>query len=126
VKNCKLVIGLGNSLVASDRVGCDVVEELQKDERFRGNVDFLLGGTDLLRHADALRGRELIVLVDAVTGADKNVTVREHGAPDLSEMQFSAHHLSAVQALTLLRWNDPEIAKARAVWVLVSNQLPNS
>ncbi|HEX6558020.1 MAG TPA: hydrogenase maturation protease [Longimicrobiales bacterium] len=126
--NRRLVVGLGNRLVEEDAVGVLVAEQLARDARF-ADVDFICGTTDLLRHGAELRNRDLIVLVDAAAGNGPpgRVLVHEHGAAELSEYQCSAHHLSAVQALQLLRWSDPGIAAARCVWVLVTTtQLPSA
>lgn len=124
----RLVIGLGNPYIDSDKIGIEVAETVARDPRFQENTDFVIGGTDLLHCAQELRGRELIILIDSASSSKTpgQVLVREHGAPDLSQAQAGAHHLSAVQALDLLRWADPQIARARCVWVLLTTtQLPN-
>lgn len=110
-----LVIGLGNALVPEDAAAVEFVRRIRPSE----HVDVIEGGTDLLRHAEALRGRELIVLVDAVANRDIDLRVLEHGAPELSDEQLHAHHLSAVQALDLIRWSDESVRNARCVWVLL-------
>ncbi len=115
----KLVIGLGNRLVPEDAIGLYCFDQLRTLARARSDVDFVEAGTDLLRAAPYMRDRELIVLIDAVDGAESALTVLEHGAPELSEAQQHAHHLSAVQALNLIRWTDESVQQARCVWVLL-------
>lgn len=110
-----LVIGLGNALVPEDAAAVEFVRRIQPSE----HVDVIEGGTDLLRHAGELRGRELIVLVDVVENSDVEIRVLEHGSPQLSDEQLHAHHLSAVQALDLIRWSDESVRNARCVWVLL-------
>lgn len=115
-----LVIGLGNALVAEDAAAVEFVRRIRPSE----DVDVIEAGTDLLRHAEALRGRELIVLVDVVEDSDVELTVLEHGSPQLSDEQLHAHHLSAVQALDLIRWSDESVRSARCVWVLLGGASP--
>lgn len=115
----KLVVGLGNRLVPEDTAGLRCFDHLERAAVDRDDIEFMHGGTDLLRLADHLRGRELILLVDAASGADRAISLVEHGSPDLDDAQVHAHHLSAVQALALLRWSDEEIRKARCYWVLI-------
>ena len=115
----KLVIGLGNRLVPEDAVGLRCFDQLRTTTTVDGDIDFLEGGTDLLRLAPYLRDRELIVLIDAVDNPASPLAVIDHGAPELSEAQQHAHHLSAVQALNLIRWTDESVQRARCVWVLI-------
>lgn len=115
----KLVIGLGNRLVPEDAVGLHCFDQLRALAAAQDDVDFVEGGTDLLRVASYMRNRELIVLIDAVDNPQAPLTVIEHGSPELSEAQQHAHHLSAVQALNLIRWTDDTVKLARCVWVLL-------
>ena len=65
-------------------------------------------------------------LIDAVDNPGSPLTVIEHGSPDLSEAQEHAHHLSAVQALNLIRWTDDTVKQARCVWVLLDATIAHS
>lgn len=117
-----LVVGLGNALVAEDRLGPEIVRALAMNPDLPDDVDTIDAGTDLLRVADQLRGRELIVLVDAAlseAAGNEEVVVLEHGSPRLADFQQHAHHLSAVQALDLIRWSDKSVAQAKCVWFLL-------
>ena len=80
----RLVIGLGNPFDAQDSIGVHVAHELADDPRFQEDVEFIRGGTDLLRLAPQLRDRQLIILVDAAASTlpPGQVIVREHGAAD--------------------------------------------
>jgi hydrogenase maturation protease len=115
----KLVIGLGSRLVPEDAIGLDCFDRLRELATTRSDVDFIEGGTDLLRIAPYLRHRELIVFIDAVHNPQAPLTVIEHGSPELCEAQQHAHHLSAVQALNLIRWTDESVQRARCFWVLL-------
>jgi hydrogenase maturation protease len=115
----KLVIGLGNRLIPEDAIGLYCFDQLRALAAGRNDVDFVEGGTDLLRMAPYMRNRELIILIDAVDDPPTPLMVIEHGAPELSEAQQHAHHLSAVQALNLIRWTDESVKQARCVWVLL-------
>ncbi|HEY0304545.1 MAG TPA: hypothetical protein VGC44_06215 [Longimicrobiales bacterium] len=115
----KLVIGLGNRMVDADTGGLRCFDILRWAVRAQENLEFLEGGTDLLRLGGQLRDRELILLFDAAHGGDRLITVLEHGDPKLDSTQQHAHHLSAVAALDLLRLTDERVRQARCFWVLI-------
>jgi hydrogenase maturation protease len=119
MKKKKLVVALGNALVPGDANAVDAVRNLPHLWSVDDDIEILEGGTDLLRLAETLRDRELIVLVDTAVGAREPVTVLEHGSPALLQDQQHAHHLSAVQALELIRWSDESVRNARCVWLLL-------
>jgi hydrogenase maturation protease len=122
----RLVIGLGNRLVNEDAAGLFFFDTLRAVVPENADVEFLEGGTDLLRIGARMRDRELILLIDAVDQASAMLRVLEHDAPELSEAQQHAHHLSAVQALNLIRWNDENVRGARCYWVLVPDEATRS
>ncbi|HET9438589.1 MAG TPA: hypothetical protein VFO52_00375 [Longimicrobiales bacterium] len=115
----KLVVALGNPLVAADAAATEAVRALPHLWAVDNDIEILEAGTDLLRMAEALRDRELIILVDTAMGAREPITVLEHGSPALLDRQQHAHHLSAVQSLELIRWSDENVRNARCVWVLL-------
>lgn len=116
----KLVIGLGNRMVPGDGAGLQCFDMLRALVAEDSDVEFFEAGTDLLRAGPHMRGRDLIVLIDAVEQGGAALRVLAHDAPELSEAQEHAHHLSAVQALNLIRWNDDDVARARCYWVLLA------
>lgn len=117
-----LVVSLGNELVPEDGLGVEVVRALADNPNLPDDVEIIDAGTDLLRVADRLRDRELIVLVDAaLTDAATSdwPVIFEHGTSRLDDTQQHAHHLSAVQALELIRWSDESVRQAQCLWFLL-------
>jgi hydrogenase maturation protease len=102
-----LLIGLGNPLMGDDGVGCLIADRLATDPRLPDDVEAIAGGTDLLRFADAMEGRRRVILVDAVQdgAAPGTVTMIEEGA--MGDRQEFAHHLSAAQAIQLIKLTMP-------------------
>ena len=73
-----LIVGLGNPLMGDDGVGAVLAESLAG----RADADVLIGGTDLLRCAAQIEGRERVILIDAVIGDTPGeiiVTARDFG-----------------------------------------------
>lgn len=101
-----LVIGLGNAFMGDDAIGCHVAELLAADPRLPAWVEVIAGGTDLLRHAARMEGRSRIVILDAALDdrAPGTAIAMPGGA---AGEQGNAHHLSAVQAVGLLRLTIP-------------------
>jgi hydrogenase maturation protease len=118
----KLVIGLGNPLSGDDGIGLCVAERLANDSRVAGCAEIILnGGTDLLRLTDRLMGRKEVIVLDSilddsvpgtVSVLDDQTVVKPHRA--------SAHHLSAFDAVRLLKTVDSSLADTRFTFILVS------
>ncbi|HYW47108.1 MAG TPA: hydrogenase maturation protease [Bryobacteraceae bacterium] len=100
-----LLIGLGNPLMGDDGIGCHVAGRLAGDPRLPERVEVISGGTDLLRYAGLMEGRSRVFIADAIhdDAEPGAVSVFEDALPGLGERQEHAHHLSAVQAIGLLR-----------------------
>jgi hydrogenase maturation protease len=101
--NPLLVIGLGNPLMGDDGIGWHVADRLAGDPRLPDGVEVIRGGTDLLRCAAQIEGRRRVVLVDAVQDDTPPGTVSVIGEEAADLHQGHAHHLSAGQAMGLLR-----------------------
>ena len=99
-----LVIGLGNPLMGDDGIGWHVAEGLACHPELPPEVEAIGGGTDLLRLAGEIEGRTAVVVVDAIQdeGEIGEISVFED-LSGLEERQDHAHHLSAAQAIGLLR-----------------------
>jgi hydrogenase maturation protease len=105
-----LIVGLGNPLMGDDGVGALVVESLAGQV----DADTLLGGTDLLRYADEMEGRERVILIDAIEGdVAGEITVTDEDPPEA--LSAGAHTLSASAAVGLFRHLMP---KVRFTWLL--------
>lgn len=102
-----VVIGLGNPLMGDDGIGWHVAGRLAADPRLPDGVEAIQGGTDLLRCASRLEGRRRAILVDAVRDDAEPGTVSVIGEGEAEEGQEHAHHLSAAQAVALLRMTMP-------------------
>ncbi|MFB3826719.1 MAG: hydrogenase maturation protease [Bryobacteraceae bacterium] len=105
-----LIIGLGNPLMGDDGVGCRVAECLAVDPRLPEDAEVIAGGTDVLRLAETMQGRQRIVLLDAMldAGLPGDVAIVETAAAG-----GHAHHLSAAECVGLLRAVTPALAGVR-------------
>jgi len=102
-----LVIGLGNPLMGDDGIGWHIVARLAGDPRLPESVEVTSGGTDLLRHADQILGRSRVMVIDAIQGDGEAGKVSVLDEDLLDGCQEHAHHLSAVQAIGLLKMITP-------------------
>jgi len=83
------VIGIGNLLRADDGVGIHAVRMLEEEMPEVEAVDMSTANIDLLDH---IRGREKVVIVDAVrSGADPG-TILRLAPEELVETDFSQSH----------------------------------
>ena len=100
-----LILGVGNPLAGDDGVGIRVAEALMGDDRLPAGTEVRAAGSDLLRHVEAMRGRRMVVVIDAILGDQPPGTVHvfDGDLASLETRQSHAHHLSVVQALELLR-----------------------
>jgi hydrogenase maturation protease len=106
----RLVLGLGNPLMGDDGVGWRLVARLAAHPCLPRDVEVAWGGTDLLACGSRLRGRQWVVLVDAIEsdGTDAPV-VLDPLAGELEESAPGAHALSLSATLRLLRLERPEL-----------------
>lgn len=118
--NPVLVLGLGNPLAGDDGVGSRIAEALVRNPRLPEGIDVMPAGSDLLRLAPYMDGRTDVVLLDAVLtdGGVGTVSVLTDVC-GMDMRQGHAHHLSAVQAMALLRSVVPRLDRVRCTWITI-------
>jgi hydrogenase maturation protease len=115
-----LLLGLGNSLAGDDGIGSRIAAALAVDPRLPATVEVLQAGSDLLRLEPQMKGRRHIVLLDAMLAPEDVGTVMfRSDASQLDDRQGHAHHLSAVQAMTLLRTVVPALSSVQCTWITI-------
>lgn len=112
----RLLLGLGNVLAGDDGIGVRVAERLRDHPRLPPDIEVRLPGPDLLLAQNLMRGREEVILVDAVLGpeAPGTVVVLDPDDPRLLDQGASVHQLSPTAALRLLRAADPALTSMPA------------
>lgn len=103
------VIGLGNVLLGDDGFGPLVVEKFRREYADHEHVEVLELGTPGLDLAPYLHGRDLAVIVDAVTFAGAPGTLRILGEPCFGDRRAALH----------LTGHDPGLAQCLAQLRLV-------
>lgn len=106
-----LLIGLGNPLMGDEGIGWHVANRLARDPRVPADTEVLCGGTDLVRHASEMEGRNRVILVDAMQDASQpgSISVFEDDFFELEGRQENAHQLSVAEAVRLLRIASPSL-----------------
>jgi hydrogenase maturation protease len=104
-----VVIGLGNSLMGDDGIGWHLVRRMEALPEAPAGVELVAGGTDLFRLAETIRGRERVLLVDAVQDGHPPGTVEEFpvGLEPPGAESVSAHRICVLDAIRLLQAVDP-------------------
>lgn len=108
-------------MMGDDGVGCAVAERLAAEARLPESMELISGGTDLLRYAGQMAGRERVVIIDAiqVDAEPGNVIALDAADLSLDTRQDHAHHLSAIQAIRLLEMTTP--AQFRLVGISIGS-----
>src|SRR6185369_3386806 len=99
-----LILGIGNLVMSDDGVGVQVVQRLQREYRFPGQVDIMDGGTLGLDILPRLEGIERLIVVDAVeTGQAPGTCVRLFGdeIPVALETKISPHQMGLKDLLSV-------------------------
>jgi hydrogenase maturation protease len=104
--------------MGDDGVGARVARLLAADAALTARVDVICGGTDLLRYMELMEGRERVILIDAAEGGEPGEISVVDELPSDSGRE-SAHALSPVQSLQLLRTVSQALDSVRFTWVLV-------
>ena len=111
-----LVVGLGNALMGDDGIGQYVVDALVRHPFLPQQIDVIQGGSDVLRLAGAMEGRDHVVIVDAMLTRDPPGTVLVFSQEELSDRTPSAPHahtFPAIQAIQLLKLTIPTLERAQ-------------
>ncbi len=110
-----LVIGLGNPMMGDDGVAFCLTERLAADPRLPSDAEVFWGGADLLGCSEKMMGRQRVTLLDAMLDPSEPGALRviEKDFTGLETGQSSAHQLSAVGALELLRIACPSLREVR-------------
>jgi hydrogenase maturation protease len=99
-----LVLGIGNLVMSDDGVGVKVVQQLQREYCFPGNVEIMDGGTLGLDLLPKLEGIDHLIVVDAVeTGEKPGTCVRLAGEelPIALETKVSPHQMGLKDLLSV-------------------------
>ena len=117
-----LVLGLGNLLSGADAFGPAVIELLRRRTDLPRDVDLVDAHTDLLAHIVRFEACDLVVLVDAVLGADGEgvAVIGEDIFAQWEDRSIGAHQLSAIGAVKLFRTLHPETRRHFPVIKLVA------
>jgi hydrogenase maturation protease len=90
-----LIAGVGNILLQDDGLGPQAVARLQAEFEFGEEVELLDMGTPTLDFVDYLRGREILILIDALAGGGEPGEIltfdKEQLKKFLPNMRLSAH-----------------------------------
>ena len=100
-----LVLGVGNILLGDEGVGVRVIEKMQELELPDG-VELLDGGTASIDILEYLKGREKVIIIDALRGGgDKPGTVYRFTPADIRvkrPVYTSLHQVGLLESLTML------------------------
>jgi hydrogenase maturation protease len=112
------IAGIGNWLVAADRIGPRVLETI--GERYGAAVELADIGSGGLALLDVLRGQKLLIVVDACAGLARSgdVIVVEGQPAEAATRGVSAHQIGPAEALAIARHLDPPNLPQRTVMVL--------
>lgn len=101
-----LVLGIGNTVMGDDGVGPRVVQSLQRDYLFPGQVEVVDGGTSGVELLPLLEGKSHLIVVDAVQcGRSPGSTLRlgAEELPVLLGARISPHQMGLPDVLALAR-----------------------
>lgn len=97
-----LVLGVGNVLMKDEALGVRAVEELERRFRFPEGVDLVDGGTSGIELLSYIRGRDHLIVIDAVkSGHAPGTVVRIEGqdVPAKFMTKISPHQLGISDVL---------------------------
>jgi hydrogenase maturation protease len=90
-----LIAGIGNILLQDDGLGPQAIARLHAEYEFGDEVELLDLGTPTLDFVDYLRGRDILVLIDALAGGGEPGELLTFDKEQLKEffpnMRLSAH-----------------------------------
>ncbi len=117
-----LVVGLGNTLMGDEGIGCVLAGRLAADPRLPDEVEVVEGGSDLLACAGLMAGRRRVTLLDAILDLSEpgRLHIFEDDFPELEITQSGAHAMSAAAAIRLLQITEPHLREVRFKLIAVA------
>jgi hydrogenase maturation protease len=98
-----LIAGIGNTLLQDDGLGPQAIAQPQAQYEFGDEVELLDLGTPTLDFVDYLRGRDILVLIDALAGGGEPGELLTFDKEQLKEflpnMRLSAHQPCLAETL---------------------------
>lgn len=97
-----LVLGVGNILLGDEGTGVRVIEKLEDEYSFSGNVELLDGGTLGLRLLDPIVESGYVIVVDVVRGGGVPGSIYRITQDEMSKKlpyKSSLHELNLVETL---------------------------
>jgi len=117
-----LIAGIGNVLLQDDGLGPHVVARLEAEYEFDHEVELLDIGTPTLDFVDYLRGREVLVLVDALGGGGQPGEILTFDKEQLKEflpnMRLSAHQPCLHETLHAAEISDIDLKDVLLVGII--------
>jgi len=120
-----LILGMGNSVLSDDGVGCKVAQRLEK--RFKGHPDItvketLLSGLSLL---DEVAGYERLIIIDAIqTRGGKPGSIYKLSPSDFKKGRMAViHDLGLFSSLELGRKLDMEMPREVVIFAIEAKDM---
>jgi hydrogenase maturation protease len=104
-----LIVGLGNLLLQDDGIGIYITEQLENSSK-SNYTDFIICDTDILKLMTRYKDQERIIIIDAVNSdlpPGSVITLREKGLFSFNAFARSAHQMSVLEALKLMKITVP-------------------
>lgn len=101
-----LVLGIGNLVMSDDGVGVRIVQRLQREYYFSGNVQVIDGGTLGLDLLPMLEDKSHLIIIDAVETGEKPgtcITLNDDEIPVALETKVSPHQMGVKDLLSVSR-----------------------
>jgi hydrogenase maturation protease len=114
-----LIVGIGNVLLGDEGLGSHILERLE-NLNLPDSVTLLNCGTDLLSMQNFYAAQSRIIILDAIQAGRKPGTlhcIREYDFDRFLRKPESAHQLSAIEAVLLLKKMFLEYAKAEFIFL---------
>lgn len=103
-----LILGVGNILLSDEGAGVEIIKRLLQ-AKLPEHVELVDGATRAMELADIMRGREKVIIVDAVAAGSEPGAVFRFGLDQLAElraMSVSVHDIGVHEAIFQLRLLD--------------------
>ncbi len=100
-----LILGIGNILQSDDGLGIHIVNHITQNIELPDDVEAIDGGTAGFDLIPLLRGREKIIIVDALRVDDEPGAIYRFKPEDArkSRASFSLHEVGIIEVIDMLR-----------------------
>ena len=115
MKNETVVVGLGNTIMTDEGIGCAIVSHFAARQSEFDKVDFIEAGTGGINLLHIISGRKKVILVDCALMGTEPGTIKRFTPEEVKSIKqlshYSLHEVDVLQVIEMFGYWQTELNK---------------